>query len=147
MGLIRPVRRVSAEIFHGRFSWWSRSQNHRDISFPNIFRRPIPESLHGSRSTADPIFEFVNGSFVVSFTAPSLSVRTVRKDLNRQTERFESNGPFEPKGKRDHKRAVHKFKNRVCRGRSTADTHGRFTRICRGSKEFPAHGRRISVLC
>ena len=28
--------------------------------------------------TADAIFEFVNGSFVVSFTAPSLSVRTVR---------------------------------------------------------------------
>ena len=28
--------------------------------------------------TADAIFEFVKGSFVVSFTAPSLSVRTVR---------------------------------------------------------------------
>ena len=38
---LRPVRRVSAEIFHGRFSWWSRSQNHRDISFPNMPGDPV----------------------------------------------------------------------------------------------------------
>jgi len=74
------------------------------------------------KSTADEIFEFVNGSFVVSFA-------------------FGSNGPFDSnlsvcsiqifpdrsnrKGrgrKRDHKRAVHKFKNRICRGSAAVET-------------------------
>ena len=72
--------------------------------------------------TADAIFEFVKGSFVVSFTP---SVRTVRSiqifpcSIQIFPDRSNRKGRCR---KRDHKRAVHKFKNRICRGSAAVET-------------------------
>ena len=57
--------------------WWSRSQNHRDISFPNI--------------SGDPVRRV---SFSVS---RKLCAKFDHKFESNRPERFESNGPFEPK--------------------------------------------------
>ena len=39
--LLRPVRRVGIFFLEAISPWWSRSQNHRDISFPNISGDPV----------------------------------------------------------------------------------------------------------
>ena len=38
---LRPVRRVGIFFLEAISPWWSRSQNHRDISFPNISGDPV----------------------------------------------------------------------------------------------------------
>ena len=74
------------------------------------------------KSTADEIFEFVNGSFVVSFAFGSngpfdsnLSVCSIQIFPDRSNRKGRSR-------KRDHKRAIHKFKNRICRGSAAVET-------------------------
>ena len=90
MGL-RPVRRVGIFFLEAISPWWSRSQNHRDISFPNISGDPVRRVC----------FRFP-GNFVTNLN------RTDRKDLNR-TDRSNRKGRCR---KRDHKRAVLQFKCR-----------------------------------
>ena len=39
--LLRPIRRVGIFFLEAFSPWWSRSQNHRDISFPNMPGDPV----------------------------------------------------------------------------------------------------------
>ena len=41
VSVVRPVRRVGIFFLEAISPWWSRSQNHRDISFPNIPGDPV----------------------------------------------------------------------------------------------------------